>query len=78
MKKRALALALTGALFTACSGPTAAPATGGAAEAKNTLRAAADFRLPPMFADVSNLDGNNKPFGRDDRKRLLRLRADAM
>ena len=33
MKKRALALALTGALFTACSGPTAAPATGGAAEA---------------------------------------------
>jgi alpha-ketoglutarate-dependent 2,4-dichlorophenoxyacetate dioxygenase len=41
--------------------------------AKNTLRAAADFRLPPMFADVSNLDGNNKPFGRDDRKRLFAI-----
>ncbi len=41
--------------------------------AKNTLRAAEDFRLPPMFADVSNLDGNNQPFGRDDRKRLFAI-----
>jgi alpha-ketoglutarate-dependent 2,4-dichlorophenoxyacetate dioxygenase len=39
----------------------------------NSLRNAADFRLPPNFADVSNLDGNNKPFGRDDRKRLFAI-----
>ena len=41
--------------------------------ARNTLRAAEDLRLPPLFADVSNLDGNNKPFGRDDRKRLFAI-----
>ena len=41
--------------------------------ARNTLRAAADFRLPPQMADVSNLDGNNKPFARDDRKRLFAI-----
>jgi alpha-ketoglutarate-dependent 2,4-dichlorophenoxyacetate dioxygenase len=40
---------------------------------KNTLRSAEDFRLPPQFADVSNLDGNNQPFGRDDRKRLFAI-----
>jgi alpha-ketoglutarate-dependent 2,4-dichlorophenoxyacetate dioxygenase len=39
----------------------------------NTLRTAADFRLPPTFADVSNLDGNNKPFGQDDRRRLFAI-----
>ena len=39
----------------------------------NTLRTAADFRLPPTFADVSNLDGNNQPFGRDDRRRLFAI-----
>ena len=37
--------------------------------ARNSLRQAADFRLPPNFADVSNLDGANKPYARDDRKR---------
>jgi len=41
--------------------------------ARNTLRAASDFRLPTNFADVSNLDGNNKPFARDDRKRLFAI-----
>jgi alpha-ketoglutarate-dependent 2,4-dichlorophenoxyacetate dioxygenase len=40
---------------------------------RNTLRAAADFRLPTTFADVSNLDGNNKPFGADDRRRLFAI-----
>src|SRR6185436_7837143 len=40
---------------------------------RNTLRAAADFRLPPTFADVSNLDGNNKPYGPDDRRRLFAI-----
>ena len=40
---------------------------------RNTLRAATDFRLPPTFADVSNLDGNNKPFGADDRRRLFAI-----
>jgi alpha-ketoglutarate-dependent 2,4-dichlorophenoxyacetate dioxygenase len=39
----------------------------------NSLRSAADFRLPPHFADVSNLDGNNQPFGREDRKRLFAI-----
>ena len=39
----------------------------------NSLRSAADFRLPPTFADVSNLDGNNRPFGSDDRRRLFAI-----
>src|SRR4030095_5540007 len=39
----------------------------------NSLRAAADFRLPGTFAHVSNLDGNNQPFGRDDRRRLFAI-----
>jgi alpha-ketoglutarate-dependent 2,4-dichlorophenoxyacetate dioxygenase len=39
----------------------------------NTLRTAADHRLPPTFADVSNLDGNEKPFGADDRRRLFAI-----
>ncbi|HET7160257.1 MAG TPA: TauD/TfdA family dioxygenase [Burkholderiales bacterium] len=39
----------------------------------NTLRAAADFRLPTTFADVSNLDGNHKPFSADDRRRLFAI-----
>ena len=39
----------------------------------NTLRTAADHRLPPTFADVSNLDGSNKPFGADDRRRLFAI-----
>ena len=41
--------------------------------ARNTLRQDSDFRLPTNFADVSNLDGNNKPFARDDRKRLFAI-----
>src|SRR5688572_4218844 len=40
---------------------------------RNTLRSAADQRLPPTFADVSNLDGNNKPYGQDDRRRLFAI-----
>ena len=40
---------------------------------RNTLRAAADFRLPPTFADVSNLDREGKPFGADDRRRLFAI-----
>ena len=40
----------------------------------NSMRTAAgDFRLPPTFNDVSNLDGNNKPYERDDRKRLFAI-----
>src|SRR5688572_11675836 len=39
----------------------------------NSLRSAADYRLPGTFADVSNLDGNNQPFGRDDRRRLFAI-----
>src|SRR5262252_1075875 len=38
-----------------------------------SLRAPEEFRLPPLFADVSNLDGNNQPFGRDDRRRLFAI-----
>ena len=39
----------------------------------NSLRPAEDLRLPTTFADVSNLDGNNKPFARDDRRRLFAI-----
>jgi alpha-ketoglutarate-dependent 2,4-dichlorophenoxyacetate dioxygenase len=39
----------------------------------NSLRDAADHRLPPTFADVSNLDGKNQPYGRDDRRRLFAI-----
>jgi alpha-ketoglutarate-dependent 2,4-dichlorophenoxyacetate dioxygenase len=33
------------------------------------LRAPQEYRLPTTFADVSNLDKDNKPFARDDRRR---------
>jgi alpha-ketoglutarate-dependent 2,4-dichlorophenoxyacetate dioxygenase len=36
-----------------------------------SLRAAEEYRLPPSFADVSNLDQHNRPFTRDDRRRLF-------
>lgn len=36
-----------------------------------SLRAANEYRLPTTFADVSNLDQNNTPFARDDRRRLF-------
>ena len=39
----------------------------------NTLRAPADFRLPTTFADVSNLDKNHQPYGREDRRRLFAI-----
>ena len=39
----------------------------------NSLRSAADQRLPPTFADVSNLDGDNRPYGQDDRRRLFAI-----
>lgn len=39
----------------------------------NNLREAADTRLPPMFADVSNLDADNQPYGQDDRRRLFAI-----
>jgi alpha-ketoglutarate-dependent 2,4-dichlorophenoxyacetate dioxygenase len=38
-----------------------------------SLRADNEYRLPTTFADVSNLDQNNKPFVRDDRRRLFAL-----
>jgi alpha-ketoglutarate-dependent 2,4-dichlorophenoxyacetate dioxygenase len=41
--------------------------------ARNTLRRPEDLRLPQFFADVSNLNGQNKPFARDDRKRLFAI-----
>lgn len=37
------------------------------------LRAESEYRLPPTFADVSNLDKHNNPFSRDDRRRLFSL-----
>jgi alpha-ketoglutarate-dependent 2,4-dichlorophenoxyacetate dioxygenase len=40
---------------------------------RNTLRTGADLRLPTTFADVSNLDGNNKPYGLEDRRRLFAI-----
>jgi len=38
-----------------------------------SLRAAEDYRLPTTFADVSNLDRDNKPFALDDRRRLFAI-----
>jgi alpha-ketoglutarate-dependent 2,4-dichlorophenoxyacetate dioxygenase len=37
------------------------------------LRAPEDYRLPPVFADVSNLDKQEQPLGREDRRRLFSL-----
>jgi alpha-ketoglutarate-dependent 2,4-dichlorophenoxyacetate dioxygenase len=38
-----------------------------------SLRAPDEYRLPTTFADVSNLDRDNKIFARDDRRRLFGL-----
>ncbi len=38
-----------------------------------SLRAPDEYRLPTTFADVSNLDKNNKIFSREDRRRLFAL-----
>ena len=38
-----------------------------------SLRAANEARLPTTFADVSNLDKNNAPFAREDRRRLFAI-----
>ena len=38
-----------------------------------SLRAASETRLPTPFADVSNLDKNNQPYARDDRRRLVAI-----
>ena len=37
------------------------------------LRAENEYRLPPTFADVSNLDQHHRPMARDDRRRLFSL-----
>ena len=36
-----------------------------------SLRAPDEYRLPTTFADVSNLDKDNRVFARDDRRRLF-------
>ncbi|MCB1743543.1 MAG: TauD/TfdA family dioxygenase [Gammaproteobacteria bacterium] len=38
-----------------------------------SLRAANEYRLPTTFADVSNLDKDDRPFQRDDRRRLFAI-----
>jgi alpha-ketoglutarate-dependent 2,4-dichlorophenoxyacetate dioxygenase len=38
-----------------------------------SLRAPDEYRLPTSFADVSNLDKDNRVFSRDDRRRLFGL-----
>jgi alpha-ketoglutarate-dependent 2,4-dichlorophenoxyacetate dioxygenase len=38
-----------------------------------SLRAPDEYRLPNTFADVSNLDKDNKTFARDDRRRLFAI-----
>jgi alpha-ketoglutarate-dependent 2,4-dichlorophenoxyacetate dioxygenase len=38
-----------------------------------SLRAPEEYRLPTTFADVSNLDKNNQPYARDDRRRLFAI-----
>ena len=37
------------------------------------LRRPEEYRLPTTFADVSNLDKDDKPFARDDRRRLFAI-----
>jgi len=39
----------------------------------SSLREADDFRLPTVFADVSNLDKNQQVFALDDRRRLFAI-----
>ena len=41
--------------------------------ANSSLRGPDEYRLPPTFADVSNLDQNNKVFTREDRRRLFAI-----
>jgi alpha-ketoglutarate-dependent 2,4-dichlorophenoxyacetate dioxygenase len=38
-----------------------------------SLRAPEEYRLPTTFADVSNLDKNHQPYGREDRRRLFAI-----
>jgi alpha-ketoglutarate-dependent 2,4-dichlorophenoxyacetate dioxygenase len=38
-----------------------------------SLRRPDEYRLPTTFADVSNLDKDNTPFARDDRRRLFAI-----
>jgi len=38
-----------------------------------SLRAADEIRLPPTFADVSNLGKDDRPYDRDDRRRLFAI-----
>ena len=38
-----------------------------------SLRAPEDYRLPTSFADVSNLDRDERPFPREDRRRLFAI-----
>jgi len=38
-----------------------------------SLRAPDEYRLPTTFADVSNLDKNNRPYAREDRRRLFAI-----
>ena len=38
-----------------------------------SLRAPDEYRLPTSFADVSNLDKDNRVFARDDRRRLFAI-----
>ena len=40
---------------------------------RNAMCKHSDFRLPETFNDVSNLDGNNQPYARDNRKRLFSI-----
>lgn len=41
---------------------------------KNAMRSSTgDFRIPETFNDVSNLNANNQPYARDDRKRLFAI-----
>ncbi len=50
--------------FTLSLGPIEPPVT-------TNLRSKDQLRISKNFADVSNLDENNKPFERDDRRRLF-------
>jgi alpha-ketoglutarate-dependent 2,4-dichlorophenoxyacetate dioxygenase len=42
-------------------------------ETRSSLRKPEEYRLPTVFADVSNLDKDNKPLAIDDRRRLFAI-----
>src|SRR6202795_3461833 len=58
---------------TRSSSPSRAASGTSSTRSGGSLRAPDEYRLPTTFADVSNLDKNNQPYARDDRRRLFAI-----